>query len=242
MVYLLLCVVGVMVLPLLSSCGKENGVSSSNNNARFIIANLSPDVQPIKLYTRFTPQSSAVYSYPSISSYSLINVADTPLQIRNVQSATNLNPTNLLTLNRSLVRGVPFTLFIMGLKVDSSLTYVLTADTTSEPANGRGKIRFVNGIFNIPSGLNLTLNDTAAFKQIPFKGTTKFVEVTAGSYNINIVASNNPTQAIRTLTNFTILDGKSYTIFSYGRSSSTSDTASYGINTILNTLPVNTTY
>ncbi|MBL4675714.1 MAG: DUF4397 domain-containing protein [Mucilaginibacter sp.] len=241
MVYLLLFTIGVMGLPLLSSCGKSEGISSSNNNARLGIVNLSNDVQPFKLYARFIAQGTATYSYPNASTYTLINVADTPVQVRTAQTSNNLNPINLLTLNRGFVRNVPYTLFVMGLRKDSSLAAVITVDTSSLPANGRGKIRLVNAVANVPSGVNLTLNDTVAFRSVRFKGVTDFVEVTAGTYNINVVPSNNPSTPLKDLSNFTILDGKTYTIYSYGLSSG-SDTASYGINTILNTLPPNTRY
>ncbi|RFZ95129.1 DUF4397 domain-containing protein [Mucilaginibacter conchicola] len=242
MVYLILFIAGIMIVPMFSSCGKGEGVSSSNNNARLGVVNLSPDVLPFKLYGRYIVQGTNSYSYPFASSYTLINVADTPIQIRTAQTANNVNPTNLLTLTGGLLRNTPYTLFVMGLLKDNSLTSVLTVDTSSLPANGRGKIRLVNGITNVPSGINLTLNDTTAFRKVNFKGNTQFIEVTAGTYNINIVPNNNPTKPLTGLTNFTILDGKMYTIFSYGLSSSTSDSVSYGINTILNTLPPNTRY
>lgn len=94
---------------------------------------------------------------------------------------------------------------------------------------------------NIPAGIDLVLNGTTAFKKQLYTTVSNWVEVTAGTYNINVVANNAPTTVIKSLPNFTILDGKLYTIFTYGRSTG-SDSTAYGVNALLNTLPPNTTY
>lgn len=238
--YLFLFITGVMIIPLVQSCGKDGAIGGSGNNARLQIVSISNDVLPFNLYARYIRQTP-VYTYPNPSGYFLINAADTPLQIRTAQTSNNINVVNLLTLKQTLTRGVPYTMFVMGLRADSSLQAVVTADTSAVPANGRGKIRLVNGMGNIPAGIDLVLNGTTAFKKQLYTTVSNWVEVTAGTYNINVVANNAPTTVIKSLPNFTILDGKLYTIFTYGRSTG-SDSTAYGVNALLNTLPPNTTY
>ncbi|MFD0792375.1 DUF4397 domain-containing protein [Mucilaginibacter litoreus] len=237
--YLLLLVMGVMIIPVLASCSKDS-ISSSGLNARLQIVNLSPDIQPVNLLAKYVRVSTNTYTYPNASGYFLLNTVNVPFQIRNVQSATDLNPTNLVTIEDTIRPRVPYTLFITGLKADSSLTSVLTVDTGAIPAIGRGKVRLVNGMPG-SSGLRITFNDTVAFKNVAYKSVTDYIEVTAGSYNINITAANAPTTVLTSIPNYNILDGKLYTIYAYGLSNR-ADSARYGSGIILNTLPPNTTY
>ncbi|QHS57782.1 DUF4397 domain-containing protein [Mucilaginibacter sp. 14171R-50] len=229
-----------MVIPILASCGKTGVSASSGLNARLKIVNLSPDIQPFNLYAFYIRQSTAAYSYPNASDYFLINSIDTPLQIRTAQTVNGVSPTNLLSLGGSLKPNLPYTWFVTGLLSDSSLTSILTIDTGSTPGNGRGKIRFVNASPNSPA-LNLTANDTIAFKNVTYKGQTGFIELTAGSYNLNVSATRDPKTVLSGRPNFTIADGKLYTMYFYGLSNR-ADTATYGTNVILNTLPPGTKY
>ena len=237
---LCLLIMGVLVLPLLQSCSKTGVSASSGQNARLQIINLSPDIQPFNLYAFFIKQSPTAYYYPNASGYFLINTLDTPLQIRTAVTTNGVNPVNLLTLPEKLKSGVPYTWFVTGRRVDSSLTSVLTVDTSGSPALGRGKIRFVNAS-PTPANMNLTLNDTAAFKNIAYKTVTNYIQVTAGSYNFNVAAANAPKTILAPVNNFTVLDGKLYTVYFYGLTSST-DSAKYNAAVLLNSLPVGTKY
>jgi hypothetical protein len=237
---LCLLLAGVMVIPMLASCGKAGVNASSGLNARLQIVNLSADIQPFNLYAHFVKQGTNAYYYPSASGYFLINTIDTPLQIRTAQTVNGVSPTNLLSLPGSLKPNIPYTWFVTGIRADSTLESVLTVDTGSVPANGRGKIRFVNTSPGT-TGLNLTANGTIAFTNIAYKGQTNFVELTAGSYDLNVSATGTPATVLANIKNFTVLDGKLYTVFFYGLSNR-ADSATYGANVILNTLPPGTKY
>ncbi len=229
-----------MVIPMLASCSKTGVSTSSGQNARLQMVNLSPDVQPFNLYAFFIKQSTAAYYYPNASGYFLVNTIDTPLQIRTSVTTNGINPTNLLSLPGSLKPGVPYTWFVTGLKADSSLTSILTVDTGAAPPNGRGKVRFVNAS-PTAINMNLTINDTTAFKNIAYKTVTNYVQVTAGSYNFNVVATSAPKTVLAPVTNYTVSDGKLYTVYFYGLSNNT-DTAKYNAGVLLNSLPVGTKY
>ena len=234
LVYLGLFIAGVLFIPLIQSCGKE-GASITTANAQLNIVNASPDILPVNLYLNFVMQS-ATYSYPNASGYFLINVADTPLVFRPAQTNNNVNvTTNLLFLGRTLKKNVRYTWFITGLRADNSLAPVLTTDTGKIPAAGRGKIRFVNVSPN-STGLNLTANDTVAFTNITYKGISSYIEVTAGRYNFNISSAANPATTLTSLRSVTILDGKLYTIYSYGLVGR-ADTAGFNAGVVLNTIP-----
>jgi len=240
LLYLWVFIIGILVIPMLVSCGKSGVSVGSNSNARMQIVNLSPDIQPFNLYAFYIKQGTNAYSYPLASGYFLINSIDTPYQIRTAQTTNGVNPTNLLTLQGKIQPKVPYTWFVTGLRNDSSLTSILTVDTGSLPANGRGKIRFVNASPGA-IGLDLTANASIAFKDVKYTKVTDYIELTAGSYNLTVAATNAPATVLSGLTNFTVLDGKLYTMYFYGLASKT-DTAAYGTNIILNSLPPGTTY
>jgi len=233
LLYLCYFVTGIMCLPALSSCSKE-GTNISSANAYINLINVSPDVRPFNLYANTIRQGLTQYTYPSASGYFLMNVADTPLQIRPVL-ANNVIQVNLLTLGKVLQRNVRYTWFVTGLRADSSLSTVFTVDSGSVPTIGRGKIRFVNVSPN-SAGLNLTANDTVAFSNVTYKKVSDYIEVTAGNYNINVSATSAPSTSLKRLTNVSVLDGKLYTVYAYGLVGRV-DTAAFNLGVILNTIP-----
>ena len=244
LLYLCIFITGVMVIPSLASCGKSGVSVGSNSNARLQVVNLSPDIQPFNIYaqqvTSFVKLSTSAYYYPSPSGYFLLNSIDTPLQVRTAQIVNGVNPTNLLTLHNQFQPKVPYTWFVTGSLKDSTLTSILTVDTGSVPPNGRGKLRFVNASPST-TGLSLVANGTIAFKDVQYTKVTDYIELTAGSYNLNVSAANAPTTVLAGQKNFTVLDGKLYTMYFYGLQGKT-DTAAYGTNILLNSLPPGTTY
>jgi hypothetical protein len=238
LMYLCLFIAGVMFIPMISSCGKGTGTNVSTANAQVNLINVSPDVHPFNLYSRlnngYVKFNTTNYTYPTPSGYFLLNVADSPFLLRPAV-INNINITNLLPAVSVFKRNVRYTWFVTGLVADSSLTSIIVPDTGSLPVIGRGKIRFVNTSRN-SSALSLTANDTVAFPKVLYKGVTKYIEVTAGNYTINISASSNPSVALVSLKNVTILDGRLYTIYSYGLTGR-ADTAALNAGMILNTIP-----
>lgn len=233
LLYLCLFIAGVMFIPMISSCGKS-GVNAATANAQVNIINISPDVRPFNLYSKFVKGNSN-YIYSVQSGYFLLNTIDTPFQIRSATTTNNVNLNNLLPDESSFKANVRYTWFITGLLADKSLTSLIVPDTGALPAIGRGKIRFINASPNA-SLLNLTANDTLAFTKLAYKGVSKYIEVTAGSYNLNVAAASAPGIALASLKNISILDGKLYTIYAYGLTGR-ADTAGFNAGFILNTIP-----
>lgn len=232
--YLCLLICSVLIIPQLVSCGKDNTTSLGTNNAYLNIVNLSPNINPVNLYAEYIKQGTTIYRYPTPSNYFLMSIADTPLQIRPALSNAS-SQTNLITLPRSLNKNIRYTWFLTGLRTDSAFSYIFTVDSGSVPAIGRGKIRMVNASPGT-TGLNLTANDSVAFSNIAYKGVTNYKEVTAGTYNFRFTAGSASSTTLSTLQNITVLDGKLYTIYTYGLLNRT-DTAAFKAGIILNTIP-----
>lgn len=227
-----MAITAVLLIPQLVSCSKE-GATPNTANAYLNIVNLSPDIRPFNLYAEFLRQGTTQYSYPNASGYFLQNIADTPLQIRS--AVLNIIDTLNFGLGRSLNQNVRYTWFITGLRGDSSISSILTVDSGSAPGLGRSKVRLVNASPG-SVGLSLFANDSLAFSNITYKKVSDYREVTSGSYNFKLTTTNAPGVALTTLRNLTVLDGKLYTIYTYGLLNRT-DTSSFSANIILNTIP-----
>lgn len=232
--YLGLVIGSLLLVSQLVSCGKDNSTSLGTDNGYLNIVNLSPNMNPVNLYAEYIKQGTTQYRYPNPSGYFLMNINDTPLQIRPALSTTS-SQVNLVSLDRSLKKNVRYTWYLTGLKSDSAFTYIFTIDSGATPAVGRSKVRLVNASPG-SAGLNITANDSELFPNIPYKGVSDYREVTSGSYNFKISASNAPGIILTTLKNTTVLDGKLYTIYAYGLPNRT-DTAAFSAGIILNTIP-----
>ena len=230
--YLCIFIAGVLVIHQLVSCGKE-GTNLGTANAYLNIVNLSPNINPVNLYTQYIRQT-ARYTYPNASGYFLQNIIDTPLQLRPALT-NNSSQLNLLQLDHKLLKNVRYTWFITGLRSDSSFTSIFTTDSGSVPAIGRAKIRLVNASPG-SAGLNLAANDSVAFTKVAYKDVTDYIEITAGAYNFVLTPTATPKTILKTLANFTVLDGKLYTIYTYGLPNRT-DTAAFNAGVVLNTIP-----
>jgi hypothetical protein len=160
---------------------------------------------------------------------------DTPFQIR---PGTSLTPgtvapsSNILSLDSTLKANLKYTLIIMGVNKTDSLYYSFTADTSSTPKLGRGKVRFVNASPRTTTGLSVTANDTTLFSAIAFTKYSAFKELVAGTYDFKIFAPGTTT-VLKDIPNVTIQDGRLYTLYSYGVANRT-DSLAFGSGFITN--------
>ncbi len=212
MVFLFLCCASIMVLPFIASCGKNDSVSPSQSKIQMQVVNLSPDLQPINLLIGYIKQNNTPFSYPNPSGYFSLNNLDTPIQIRSYSPL--ISSTNFVSLNTALKSNFKYTLFVTGLRSDSTITSIFTVDTSATPAAGRGRVRFVNASPR-SAGFDVTANGTPAFKNIAYTKVSSFIEMPAGTYDFKILPANSST-VISTLQSVTIVNGKVYTLYCRG--------------------------
>jgi hypothetical protein len=231
-VFLFLFILVVFIIPFASSCGKGGNASAVGYNTQLEILNLSPDLQPVNLYIDFLQQGTTSYSYPISSGYFYLNSIDTPIQIRSSLFTT----VNLFGIDSILLANHKYSLFITGLKSDTSYTYIFTGDDfTATPNQGFGKVRFVNA--SLPAtNLNVLANNTIAFLNIKYKAVSPYVQIPAGNYNFQITTTATPNVVLSTptlSTSTTIQDGRLYTLYSYGIINRT-DTSAFGAALLTN--------
>jgi hypothetical protein len=229
MVFLFLCFAGIMIVPFIASCGKSGTVSPSQSRIQMQVVNLSPDLQPINLLVGYIKQNNTPFSYPNPSGYFSLNNLDTPIQIRSYSAL--ISSTNLVSINTPLKSNFKYTLFVTGLRADSTITSIFTVDTSITPAAGRGRVRFVNASPR-SAGFDVTANGTIAFKNREYKSVSSFIEMPAGNYDFKIMPANSST-VIQTLTGVTIVNGKVYTLYCRGIANG-ADSVAFGAGVISN--------
>jgi hypothetical protein len=220
---------GLLLASGMLSCGKTNNVIPVGANIQFQVVNLSPDLRPINLWVHFVKRNIA-YSYPTPSGYFSMASVDTPLQIRS--ALATVSTSNLISLDTILRANTKYTLFVTGLRADSTVTGIFTIDTSSASTPGRGKVRFVNASPRSP-GLDVTANGTPAFTNQIYKSVSKFIEMAPGSYVFKITPAGVPANVLKTLPLLSVQDGKLYTIYSYGIVGQV-DSAAFGAGVIAN--------
>jgi hypothetical protein len=235
LIFLSLFVTGVLLLPLLSSCGKTGVVNGTGSNTQIEVLNLSPDVGPIDLYANYIKQDASSYIFNTGGTYFYISPNDTPYQIR---TALAPSVSIISTDNFNMASNHKYSLFITGEAFNSTIAGIFTADdTTAVPQVGYGKLRFVNASIqaqNNPS-LDVTANGTVAFSAIKYEGVSPYIQLPAGNYNflINVTGTPNTVFSTPSTQNVTIQDGRLYTLYAYGIVGQT-DTAAFNAAIITN--------
>jgi len=223
-----------MVMPFISSCGKSPNSNASALNIQYQVVNLNQGIGSVDLYVNFIKVNSFSYFYPNASGYFYLPSIQTPFQLRPGTSLTpgTIAPSyNILTLNNVLIPNTRYTLMLMGLTKDTVYS-IFTADTSSVPTQGKGKVRFVNASPNNLGQVTVTANDTTAFAGVPFKTMTKFIQLTAGTYDFKMYQTGS-TDVLLDKPNVTIQDGRIYTLYCYGLANRT-DSLAFGSGFITN--------
>jgi hypothetical protein len=229
--YLFLGAAGIFLIGcLVSSCGKGNLILPPASNIQYQVLNLSPDLLPVDLYIDATKENAVSFNYPYPSGYFSLTSVDTPFQIR--ASSTVASSVNILSIDTLLKNNLKYTLFITGLKANSSITYMLTRDSAVIPTAGRGKVRFVNASPG-SNPFDITANGTLAFNNEAFTNVSKFIELPAGNYDFKASPHGNTTTIFSDLPSITIMDGKLYTLYCKGIVGRT-DSAAYGLSILNN--------
>lgn len=231
MVFVFMCCAGIMTISFITSCGKNAGsISPATSHIEFQVVNLSPDLHPVSLYIGTYKQNNQSYSYPNPSGYFSITNVSPPIQIRSAVSTESA--VNILSIDTLIMHPYfKYSLFITGLKSDSTVTSFLTTDTAGPPPAGRGKIRFVNASPH-SSAFDVSANDVIAFQNQPYKNISDYILIPPGNYDFKIMPAGQKT-VISTYPKFTVMDGKVYTLFCRGVAGG-ADSVAFGTGIITN--------
>lgn len=222
---------GVLLIPLISSCGKGANANPAGLNTQLQILNLSSDAQPLNLYLNFIRESASTYSYPTNSGYFFLSTLQPPLEMRLSTAAA----TGILRIDSTLKPNSKYTLFITGYRRDSTIkNSILSLDTVKLPASGRAKVRFAHTSATSPP-LDLRANDTPVATNRVFNTLSPYVQIPVGNYNFTINVSTTPNKIETRLANITVQDGRAYTIYTQGIVGRT-DSVAFGAGVLTNNL------
>ncbi|HEY4323138.1 MAG TPA: DUF4397 domain-containing protein [Mucilaginibacter sp.] len=225
---LFLLIAMVLIISFIFSCGKQNNASPAGTNVQYHVLNLSPDLFPVNLFIEFKQANSSPYVFNVDQGYFYVPSVVLPYQFRTALVAG----TELFERSDSLKAGLKYTLFIVGNQGNASVKQIFTVDTASLPAVGRGKLRFVNASPTGTGGLDVFANGTQAFNNVLYTNYSKFIELPAGNYDIQINATGS-SNVLKELNPVTIQDGRIYTMYAYGYSNRV-DTAAFNAAVITN--------
>src|SRR5665213_2830158 len=206
---------GILIASI-TSCGKQTLASPKGLNIQYEVLNLSPDLRAIDLYIDYKQVNgpTSPYIFSINPGYFYITSTDTPYQFR--PYIPNASSGSVLFSRSDILKsGLKYSLFISGSKANNSLVQTFTVDADTIPTIGRGKIRFINVSPTATGGLDVYANGTPAFKGVPYKYVSKYIEVPVGNYDLQINATGQ-TSILKELPGITIQDGRLYTLYAYG--------------------------
>lgn len=205
---LFLIVTGVMLVPMLSSCGKDSPASPTGLNTQLNIINVGPDRFPVDFYINLRKQNKVSYTYSIPSGYFYLASQDIPIQLRTQLNQIVFNKDSALAVN------CKYTVFVTGLVSEKTNTTIFVTDTDTAPTLGRTKVRFINASAKAVN-LDIYANGTLAFPSRGFISVSKYLEIPAGIYDFKICPAG--TQAVLAdLPNTTVQEGRLYTLYTRG--------------------------
>jgi hypothetical protein len=232
LIYLCICIIGVLFISGISSCGKAGNASPTGLNIQYEVLNLSPDLGPINLFINFTQTNSVgnPFIFGVNQGYFYVPSIVTPYQFRSALSSGS--PITQLNAYQVLQPGAKYSLFITGSFLSNSLDTIFTVDTSLAPKTGYGKLRFVNASPPATGGLDVYANGTLAFPGIVYRKHSDYMSLPAGNYDLQIDAKGTTT-ILNEQHIVTIQDGRLYTLYAYGYTNVV-DSASFSSAVITN--------
>jgi hypothetical protein len=229
---LFLIVMAVLLLPLVSSCGKNAAVAPASSTTKLLIVDASVDLLPMQVYIGNLQLGTKYFNYPTVTNYYSVFSGTQTFQVRNHYGAAVFFHTDTLRDNRN------YSLFVVGLATATThadtLSYIFTTDYSTLSTPGYGKIRFVNASPRT-TGLDVYANGTQAFSNITYKSVSSYIQVPAGIYSFKVTPNNTPASVLTTLPNVTVQDGRLYTLYTRGLIGRTAtDTAAFTAAVITN--------
>lgn len=247
--FLFIAISGLLIMPFISSCGK-GGVNSGGataQNIQYQVVNLSPDIGPISLYIDFRQYNNLSFFYPQATGYFVLSSVDTPFQIRSspIQLTGSIVASQIYfpSIDNTLHPNFKYTLFVYGFAADTLRYRLLTDTSATAPPLGYGKVRIFNasplsGAFDIyANGTTTAAGQNSPFRNLQYGQVSAYVLMPAGNYTFQFYpAGTNVSNggAVGSYQNLTVLDGRLYTLYSYGVVGHTTDSLAFGVHGIAN--------
>ncbi|RYE28554.1 MAG: DUF4397 domain-containing protein [Sphingobacteriaceae bacterium] len=224
-------ILGYFTLIILSC--NTSGVTPSYYS-RIQVINALAGSTPINFRLNSTQKNTSPITFPGSSGYISVRPDTNYIQFLTAASSTLLATGNTTINSLKLVADSSYSVFLTG--STSNYSILKLNDTLTNPVNTRAKIRFVN-VATDAGALDITINGTSIYSKIVYKGVAKFVQVPAGTYEFKAMKTGVTGTTLATLSNVVLADGKVYTLYAAGITTSTATNAAFGLSVVANLLP-----
>ncbi|WP_419801254.1 DUF4397 domain-containing protein [Mucilaginibacter sp.] len=214
------------------SCN-TSGVSPAHHS-RLQVINALAGSTPINFSLNSTQKNTSVITFPGSSGYISVSPGSNYIRFITSASTTNLSTRDTAQQHLNLTADSSYSVFLTGSTSNYSLLKV--NDILTNPANTRAKIRFVN-VAPDAGALDITINGTGIYSKIAYKSVAPFVEVPAGTYEFKAMKTGITGTTLATLSNQVLADGKVYTLYAAGLTTSTAVNAAFSLTVMANLLP-----
>lgn len=197
------------VATIFSAC-KHDNYDNVNTPAVAVLSvvNAYPNTSPLDFYLGSERVNNTGLSFGQNIQYFRVYEGK-----REANIAVTGTTTSLLKKTVDIQAGNYYSLYIIGDKTET-LDYLLIKDNTTDPGQGKSKIRFANLSPDAPVLTLEVVGSDAKFENIAYKGYTDLNAVTSAAKATLILKSNNT--PIATLTDVELKDGSTYTVWAKG--------------------------
>ncbi|MGI4749949.1 MAG: DUF4397 domain-containing protein [Janthinobacterium lividum] len=217
---------------MIMSCN-TTGVSPTNY-ARLQVINALAGSTPINFTLNSTQKNKSAIAFPSSSDYISVAPDSNYIQFITAASTTAVITSNAAINHLNLVADSSYSIFLTGSTSNYNLLKI--NDVLTNPAATRAKIRFVN-VATDAGALDITINGTSIYSNIAYKGVAPFMQVPPGTYEFKAMKTGITGTSLATLSNQVLADGKIYTLYAAGITTSTAANAAFSLTVVANLLP-----
>jgi hypothetical protein len=202
----LTCALAVLAAALAAACHNSG---TDQNSTQVRVVNAVVDADPLDFLIDDNVESSSI-SVGTISSFDEFGSGTHDLKLRSTQSGAAL-----LDKSLNFASGTHYTVVAYGKR--SSISTLILTDDVAGPSSGHFKVRFVGLSADVgPVDVYFTGGDIssipAAQSGVVFGGTTDYVEVTPGSFNVVFTVAGTKDIVFQSSAAQSFTDGTIYTI------------------------------
>ncbi|HRX85085.1 MAG TPA: DUF4397 domain-containing protein [Phycisphaerae bacterium] len=192
---------------LLAGCGPMN---ETVGTARVRVVHASPDAPAVNICA----DGAVLFSnaaFPGATDYASVPAATYAVKV--VPATGDCADAGVIQANLPLAAGTDTT--VIAVNTLAAIEPLVLADDNQAPSAGSARVRFVHASPNAPT-VDITLADgTTLFDNVAFKGVGDYIEVAAGTYDLE-VRDETGTTTVLPLDGVQLQAGTVYTVYAVG--------------------------
>ncbi len=178
--------------------------------ARLRVIHASPDAPAVDVCADGQVAFSQA-PFPSATAYASLDAATYAIQV--IAAGAGCDSDAVIAANLPLEEGQDVS--VVAVNFLSDIEPLVLVDDNASPGSGNAKVRFVHAGPDAPT-VDITLTDgTTLFDDISFKEASDYLQVAAGSYDLQVRDATGET-VVLTLNGVELVAGKVYTVFAVG--------------------------